>query len=564
MDRERRRLNALGGQGLDERDDGAAGEEPANGGWNHDGPRGEVGGAPNLPAGADRGRLDRRTVWEHVSRNFPLPSLEWCTLARPNSLACLPHTGPPAYRREDLPERVLQFGTGMLLRALCATFVDAANTAGTFSGRSVVIQSTPHGQARALNAQDGLFTLVERGLEHGAPVERTRLIGAISRALIADAEWPAVRDLVARPELQVIVSNVTEAGFRPDAGFPARLTDLLHTRFVRLPDGPPVFVIPTELVDENGPRLAAMVHHLADGLEHGTKFREWLRARVWFCSSLVDRITTGMPVAHVRAALEQRLGYRDALLTVTEPHALWAIEADPAELRATFAIDATPDSVIIAPDIGFYRERKLRLLNGAHTATAPLALLAGVRTVREAAEHPRLGAFLRHILFEEIVPATDLPADAAVAFAGTVIDRFRNPWLDHEWRVIAANQTAKLRLRVVPSLTGFARKRGAGGITPQGLALGLAAYLQWARSHPAGDADLPLIERHWRTATTLQGLAGSALADADLWGVNLAELPGLLEATTRWLVLLERDGVDAALAALPGTLEHAATGRTSS
>src|SRR6266700_3217776 len=435
------------------------------------------------------------------------------------------HWPTGAYRREDLPERVLQFGTGMLLRALCATFVDAANTAGTFSGRSVVIQSTPHGQARVLNAQDGLFTLVERGLEHGAPVERTRLIGAISRALIADAE------------------------------FPARLTDLLHTRFVRLPDGPPVFVIPTELVDENGPRLAAMVHHLAEGLEHGTKFRDWLRARVWFCSSLVDRITTGMPAPHVRAALEQRLGYSDALLTATEPHALWAIEADPAELRATFAIDATRDSVIIAPDIGFYRERKLRLLNGAHTATAPLALLAGVRTVREAAEHPRLGAFLRHILLEEIAPATDLPGDAALAFAATVIDRFRNPWLDHEWRVIAVNQTAKLRARVVPSLTGFARKRGAGGIAPQGLALGLAAYLYWVRSHPGGDADLPLMERHGRATTALPEFAGSALADADLWGVNLAELPGLLEATTRWLVLLERDGVDAALAALPDPTE---------
>jgi len=234
--------------------------------------------------------------------------------------------------------------------------------------------------------------------------------------------------------------------------------------------------------------------------------------------------------------------------------------SDPAELRAAFGIDVFPESVIIAPDIGFYRERKVRLLNGAHTATAPLALLAGVRTVREVAEHPRLGAFLRHILFEEIVPATDLPAGAALAFAGTVIDRFRNPWLDHEWRVIAANQTAKLRLRVVPSLTGFARNRG---IAPQGLALGLAAYLRWVRSHPAGDdADRPLIERHWRTATAPQGLAASALADADLWGVNLAELPGLLEATTRWLLLLERDGVDAALEALPGMSEHAATGWT--
>ena len=469
------------------------------------------------------------------------------------------HWPAGAYRREHLPERVLQFGTGMLLRALCAASVDAANVAGVFSGRVVVIQSTPQGHARAINTQDGLFTLVERGREHGAPVERTRLVGAISRALVADTEWSAVRDVVARPELQVIVSNVTEAGFRLDATYPARLTDLLYTRFARLPDGPPVFVIPTELVDDNGRHLAAMVDRLADDLERGVEFRDWLRARVRFCASLADRITTGTPSRGVRLALERRLGYADALLTVTEPHSLWAIEADPAALRTAFAIDVLPESVIIAPDIGFYRERKLRLLNGAHTATAPLALLAGVRTVREAAEHPRLGAFLRHILFDEIVPATDLPGEAAVAFAETVIDRFRNPWLDHEWRVIAANQTAKLRARVVPSLAGFARKRG---IAPQGLALGLAAYLRWVRSRPAGDADLPLIERHWRTATAPHGLAASALADADLWGLSLAGLPGLLEATTRWLVLLERDGVDAALDALPGMPQHAATGRT--
>src|SRR5207249_11655038 len=117
------------------------------------------------------------------------------------------------------------------------------------------------------------------------------------------------------------------------------VTDVLLTPFVRLTEGPPVFATPTAVVGENGPRLAAMVHHLADGLEHGTKFREWLGARVGFCSSLVDRITTGMPAPHVRAALEQRLGYIDALLTVTEPHALWAIEADPAALRATIAFD---------------------------------------------------------------------------------------------------------------------------------------------------------------------------------------------------------------------------------
>src|SRR5207249_2691445 len=202
------------------------------------------------------------------------------------------------------------------------------NSAGALGGRIVVVQSTPQGQARAINAQDGLFTLVERGLEHGAPVERTRLVGAISRALVADAEWAAVRDVVARPELQTIVSNVTESGFRPDGAFPSRLTDLLYTRFERLPDGPPLFVIPTELVDDNGPRLAAMVGRLADRLERGPEFRDWLARRVRFCSSLVDRITTGTPAPDTRAPLERRLGYADALLTVTEPHCLWAIQAD--------------------------------------------------------------------------------------------------------------------------------------------------------------------------------------------------------------------------------------------
>src|SRR3989441_3027726 len=169
-----------------------------------------------------------------------------------------------------------------------------------------------------------------------------------------------------------------------------------------------------------------------------------------------------MPAPDVRAALEQRLGYTDALLTVAEPHALWAIEADPAELRAAFAIDVLPESVIFAPDIGFYRNRKLRLLNGAHTATAPLALLAGVRTVREATEHPRLGPYIRHILFEEIVPATDLPADAALSFAASVIDRFRNPWLDHEWRGVAAQQTAQPRGPVGGSPPGVSAQAGGG------------------------------------------------------------------------------------------------------
>src|SRR5207247_1332453 len=85
-------------------------------------------------------------------------------------------------------------------------------------------------------------------------------------------------------------------------------------------------------------------------------------------------------------------------------------------------IDVSPEAVVFAPDIGFYEERKLRLLNATHTAMAPLALLASVRTVREAVEHPRLSAFLRRLLFDEIIPATNLPGDAAHEFAPDFVE----------------------------------------------------------------------------------------------------------------------------------------------
>ena len=428
-----------------------------------------------------------------------------------------------AYRRDHLPERVLQFGSGMLLRALCAAAADSANRAGKQAGRIVVVQSTAEGasRARALNAQDGLFTLVERGVSGGAPLERVGKIGAISRALAADSQWNVVRDLATGPEMQVIVSNVSEAGFRIDAPFPGRLTDALHARFTRSPDAPPVFVIPTELLPDNGPRLAAMVHELAGRYDRSRAFRDWLEARVRFCSSLVDRITT-VPPPDQHAALETTLGYRDALLTVTEPYALWAIEADPAALRKVFPVESA--TVVFAPDIAFYRERKLRLLNAVHTAAAPLALLAGVRTVREATAHPRLGPFLKRLLFEEIIPATDLPAVEARAFAHAVLERFANPWLEHEWRVIATNQEDKFRIRVVPLIMASFRTRavaepalqGTDKTPPSNLSLAAAAHLTFTR-------------------TPFESLG------------EAARIPEFAAATTRWMAVLARDGVEAAL-----------------
>lgn len=440
-----------------------------------------------------------------------------------------------AYDRADLPERVLMFGTGMLLRALVATAVDDANRAGAFHGGVVALQSTANGCAPALTRQHGLFTLVERGFSAGAPVERTRLVGSITRGLVAADDWPAARDLVARPELRVIVSNVTEAGLCLDdrdvyggdpnavpVSFPGKLTDLLHTRFQRSPDAPPMSVIPAELIPDNGPRLRELVHAMVGRHKYGREFHDWIARRVRFASSLVDRITTGRPAAADHAALSARLGYSDEILTVTEPDALWAVETDSDALRQSFPInDGT--RMIFARDISFYRDRKLRLLNAAHTALAPLALLSGIATVRAATQHAQLGPLWRHMLFEELVPGSGVPRDDATAYAQTVWDRFANPWLEHQWSTIATNQREKTRIRVIPSIVEFCAQRGR---VPQGLALALAAHVRFLNLDP------------------------HALGHAAEWSADLTAIPGLVDATARWLAAIDRDGVASAIGAL--------------
>jgi tagaturonate reductase len=496
-----------------------------------------------------------------------------------------------------LPERVLQFGTGALLRAISAVTVDAANRAGMFNGRIVVVQSTRSGVAEAINAQDGLFTLVEQGVVDGKQVQYRRVIGSMSRALTADDEWQLVRGVISRPDLQVVVSNVTEAGFRlaedepglsldrrsAPASFPAKLADLLFTRFTALGSGPPVYIVPTELLPGNGALLAGMIDTLARQCPQADAFRDWIARRVRFCSSLVDRITTGVPSPERRAELESELGYHDALLTVTEPYSLWAIEAEPSALRDVFPVDLVSNgTVTFKPDIDFYRLRKLRLLNGAHTALSPLAIMDGVRTVREAAGHPVLAPFLRKLVCEEIGPITSPASDVWQPYATSILERLGNPWLDHEWQVIATNQVAKLRIRVLPSILEYHLKRQR---LPRRLLLALAASLRYSRvtnrlsstsgwgwwrgeAYPIVDVELELVDRHWQRAdpagspgalpvAVLAAFAVSVLGDAEIWGRDLTVIPGLTDTVIDALVVLEQDGVDAAvsLATAPPSTE---------
>jgi tagaturonate reductase len=473
----------------------------------------------------------------------------------------------------ELPERAIQFGTGALLRGLVDFFVDQANAHGRFGGRIVMVGTTGSGRDRRLNDQDGLFTLVVQGLVDGVPRRECRVISSVSRALSATTEWNGVLRAAESPAVDLIFSNTTEVGIVLDetdasAGaeggvprsFPAKLAKLLLHRarhFAHDPARAPV-VIPCELIEDNGDRLRGIVTTLAErwGLEPA--FMQWL-SRVVFCNTLVDRIVPGAPSGEQARELDDALGYDDAMLTVCEPYRLFAIQGDDA-LRARLGFADTDPGVIVAPDIAPYRERKVRLLNGAHTSFVSLALLAGCTTVREAVAHPVIGAFLRTVLFDEIVPSIAVPG--ATDFAREVMDRFANPYLQHALWDITLQGTTKLRVRLVPTIVAYARRTGQA---PRALALGFAGFLAFQRGElhaerrSAGapvppDAAGDVVRAHWDSATSidLTEFVRGVSAERELWGTDLSAVPGFVEIVTDHLARIRREGVVAAVSALVG------------
>jgi len=462
----------------------------------------------------------------------------------------------------DLPERAVQFGTGAFLRGFVEYFLDVANHRGRFGGRVVMVGSTGSGRDRVLEEQDGLYTLSIRGVERGAVVEERRVIGSVSRALSARDQWSEVLACARDPELRLVFSNTTEVGItldeedRPDLApprsFPGKLTRFLYERATAFgfDAGRGVVVLPCELIEDNGDRLREIVLALAARWELGAEFTDWVERAVPFCNTLVDRIVPGTPEAETLEEMQVSLGYRDELLTTCEVYRLFAIQGDAA-LAARLGFAEVDPGIVVAADIAPYRERKVRLLNGAHTITVAAALLCGCETVLEAVRHPLLGPFLRRVMLEEIVPGLDVPG--AEEFAHAVLDRFANPFIRHALADISLQQTMKVRVRVVPSIVRHAERTGEA---PPSLAFGFAAYLLFLRGEGERrpDDQGERVRRAWAAVPddsreSIEDLVRTVCGDEALWGTDLARVPGLVEAVAEALARSVRDGVPAALEA---------------
>ena len=461
-------------------------------------------------------------------------------------------------RMADLKEKILQFGSGRFLRTFVGDFIDDANRQEIFNGRIVVVQSTSHDTVRLLRRQDGLYTIWLEGLERGHPVERHRVISSVSRALAADRDWARILAVARTEDLELIVSNTTEVGIafdgedqlnaEPPRSFPGKLAAFLYERYRHFSGSPAggLTIIPCELITDNGTRLKEIVLRLARQWRLEPGFWEWIEQANQFSNSLVDRIVTGRPTPGRIEEYWKRLGYQDELLCVGEPYALWAVEGDDS-LRERLGFPKSQPEVIVKPDITPYRERKIRILNGAHTASAALAFLSGCDTILQMMEDSRLSAFVEGLMRREIAPGLDLEAAETEGFVDHVLERFRNPFLRHRLLDITVQSTSKMRLRVLPSILRYHDKTGE---LPPGLIQGFAYYLLFMRAverkhseffgkrkdqpYPIHDDEAPYFYQLWRQTSEsadsdLRRLVARVCGEGRLWGQDLTLLPGFVE-----------------------------------
>ena len=377
------------------------------------------------------------------------------------------------YYLESAPERVLQFGEGNFLRGFVNYFIDLMNEKSGFDSKTVVVQPIAAGLADMINEQEGLYTLYLRGMENGQRVNRKRVISNISRCLNPYSDYKALLELAKSPDLRFIVSNTTEAGIvfddgsafdqEPPASFPAKLTRFLFERFQQ---GLPGFVILScELIDNNGQELKKCVDKYIEYWQLPFEFAAWVEAENIFCSTLVDRIVTGYPRSE-KDALNYENGYVDDLINTAEVFGFWVIEG-PARLREELPFAEAGLPVMIVDDHTPYKQRKVRILNGAHTSMIMAAYLAGQDIVRESMDDDLIRGFMSRTIYDEIIPTLSLPEDELKEFAASVTERFANPYIDQSLLAISLNSISKWRARVMPSLLGFYQNTGelrrAGG-----------------------------------------------------------------------------------------------------
>lgn len=474
---------------------------------------------------------------------------------------------------EDAPVRVLQFGEGNFLRGFVDYFIDVMNEKANFNSKVTLVQPISQGAFRLkdiINDQQGLYTLYLQGFQDGKEVREKRVISAVKNCLNAYEDWDAVLELAKNKDLRFITCNTTEAGIvydpscqlndTPAHSYPAKLTQFLYARWKQ--NLPGFIILACELIDNNGKELEKFVLQHAKDWNLEEEFIEWIQNENIFCSTLVDRIVTGYPRQEADHLNEEN-GYIDQTLDTGEIFGVWVIEG-PQSIAKEFPFKEAGLPIILTDNHKPYKERKVRILNGAHTSMVLGAFLAGQTIVRDCMYDPTISAYLNKAIYEEIIPTLSLSKEDCEEFAHAVSERFKNPFIDHELLSISLNSTAKWKARVMPSLLGYVEKFGK---LPKALSTSLASYIAFYRGKELAEDGLkainPVTKKEYTIkddASVLEFYANNAdrsneelvslvLSNEEFWGQDLSQVPGLEEEVLADLNLIDEKGAMEAMKA---------------
>lgn len=451
---------------------------------------------------------------------------------------------------KPVPERkikILQFGEGNFLRAFVEWIIQDLNDKGAIDAGVAVVQPMPFGRVKDLAAQDGLYTLRLEGIDGGKKVKKSRVIDVIGDCVNPFEEYEKFLAYGESEDLQIIISNTTEAGIAVDPSdtdfsvcpksYPGKLLALLKRRydFFGGDKTKGLAIIPCELIDNNGDELYRCLTELAEINHMDRAFIEWMQKANHFTSTLVDRIVPGYPKNEIED-IRKETGYIDNNVVKGEIFHLWVLKKEEY-IQKIFPADSTGLNVIFADDIKPYKQRKVKILNGSHTALVPVAYLCGIDTVGESVNDPVIGKYVRDFVFEEVNPTINLPQDQMTAFANSVIERYQNPFIRHELMSIALNSTTKFRTRLLPTLEDYIRITGK---LPRHLLFSFAALVQFHKGVRGSEKialnDDPQLLAHWKELWDNCGgdwneLARRALGWEAAWGEDLNKLHPDITAT---------------------------------
>ena len=480
------------------------------------------------------------------------------------SYKTLEKIGYDGYLLKDAPERVLQFGEGNFLRAFVDYFIDMMNEKAGFNSKVVLVQPIANKEGgfklnEVINSQDGLYDLYLRGFQDGKKVNDKRVISCVSRCLNVYSDYQQVMDCAANPDLRFIVCNTTEAGIAydesckyedcPASTYPAKLTKFMHERFLKFGNqkGKGFIILACELIDDNGKKLEEYVLKYAQDWNLGEEFINWIKQENIFCSTLVDRIVTGYP-RNEAEQINNENGYIDNIIDTGEVFGFWVIEG-PQSIKDEFPCEKAGLPILICDDHKPYKQRKVRILNGAHTSFVLGAYEAGQHIVRDCMHDEVISSFMNKTLFDEVIPTLTLSKEDCEQFAASVIDRFKNPFIDHQLLSISLNSTSKWKARVMPSLLGYVKKYNKlpECITAsfafyikfyQGQELtekGLVAYREDKEEYIISD-DRAVLEFYLaHKDDSVEEIVKAVASNIDFWGQDLTLIKGFEQAVVKYL-----------------------------